>query len=82
MQFFYVRPDPDTFAPTNRPKDPMTMDQLNNWYDRIILGNLCKKCDSDFAEDGQKYCPNCKPEIEVSKQGLMFDRQLEDFDFS
>ena len=61
------RPEPINFAPNSRPKEPMTMTQLNEYYDRIVLGNLCLKCDEDFVAEGEKFCPKCskRPEITI-----------------
>lgn len=61
------RPEPTSLPPTERLKVPMTMDQLNEYYDRIVLGNLCSKCDQDFVAEGKEFCPKCskRPEITI-----------------
>lgn len=77
------RPEPTTLAPTCRPNkimgyvppplikipdpEPMTMNQINEYYDRILLGNLCVKCDQDFVAEGKEFCPKCskRPEITI-----------------
>lgn len=51
--------------------EPMTMTQLNEYYDRILLGNLCKKCDQDFVAEEMEFCPKCskRPEITTGAMG-------------
>lgn len=73
------RLEPTTLAPTCRPKEPMTMTQLNEYYDRIVLGNLCVKCDQGFVSEGEEFCPKCSKRPEVNFGGGVLKGNISEY---